>query len=334
MSKFYNHLSLNERRKIYFWRAEKISVNEIAKRLGRHRSTIFRELQRNTYFCEEDKTLNGYTHLNAQEFYSRRRQKHQKVDSVAGLKDFIIDKLKADWSPEQIAGYLKHIADNGLYVCHETIYRYIYSTEGKELKLYRHLFRSRKHRNRRGNRIPRELRGIPRDMWIRYRPDHIDLRKEFGHWEADLMMLQKDFGKANVTTLTERKSRYTVLIKNETRHSSTVMGSIRERLRQFAKPMRQTVTFDRGSEFLYYTLLSRQLNIKSYYCDPRSPWQKGTVENTNSRIRRFLPRNTDLEKISNDNLVAIADRMNNTPRKCLGYRTPKEVLREAIHVVV
>ena len=139
------------------------------------------------------------------------------------------------------------------------------------------------------------------------------------------MMFERDFGKANVTTLTERKSRYTVLIKNETRHSNTVMGSIRERLQKFAKPMRQTVTFDRGSEFLYYTLLSRQLNIKSYYCDPRSPWQKGTVENTNSRIRRFLPRNTDLEKISNDNLTAIAEQMNNTPRKCLGYRTPKEV---------
>lgn len=88
------------------------------------------------------------------------------------------------------------------------------------------------------------------------------------------------------------------------------------------------MTFDRGSEFLYYTLLSRQLNIKSYYCDPRSPWQKGTVKNTNSRIRRFLPRNTDLEKISNDNLLAIAEQMNNTPRKCLGYRTPKEIFYE------
>ena len=90
MSKFYNHLSLDERRKIYFLREEKISVNEIAKRLGRHRSTIFRELQRNTFFCEEDKTLNGYTHLNAQEFYRRRRQKQQKVESVTGLKAFIM----------------------------------------------------------------------------------------------------------------------------------------------------------------------------------------------------------------------------------------------------
>lgn len=332
MSRFYNHLSLDERRKIYFWREEKVSVNEIAKRLGRHRSTIFREVQRNTFFCEEDKTLNGYTHINAQEFYRRRRQKQQKIEAVAGLKDFIIDKLKSDWSPEQVAGYLKHIADNGLYACHETIYRYVYSAEGKELKLYRHLFRSRKHRNRKGNRNPRVFRGIPKEMLIRNRPEYIDLRAEFGHWEADLIMFQKDFGKANVTTLTERKSRYTLLIKNETKHSESVMSCIRNRLKNFSKPMRQTVTFDRGSEFLYHSLLSHQLNIKSYYCDPRSPWQKGTVENTNSRIRRFLPRNTDLTKISNDNLVAIANRLNNTPRKCLGYKTPREVFETRLQI--
>lgn len=96
MSKFYNHLSIDERRKIYFWREEKISVNEIAKRLGRHKSTIFRKIQRNTYYCEEDQTLNGYTHMNAQEFYRRRRQRNQKINAVVGLKAFTIEKLKYD----------------------------------------------------------------------------------------------------------------------------------------------------------------------------------------------------------------------------------------------
>ena len=138
------------------------------------------------------------------------------------------------------------------------------------------------------------------------------------------------FSEKSGATLTECKSRYTDLIKNETRHSDTVMGSIRSSLQKLPKPPRQTVTFDRGSEFLYHTLLSRQLNIQSYYCDPRSPWQKGTVENTNSRIRRFLQRDTDLEKISNDNLVIIADRMNNTPGKCLNYRTPKELFMQQL----
>ena len=121
------------------------------------------------------------------------------------------------------------------------------------------------------------------------------------------MMFERDLRKANVTTLAKRKSRYTVLIKNETRYSNTVMGSIRSHLKKLPKPMRQIVIFDRGSKFLYYTLLSRQLNIRSYYCDPRSPWQKGTIESTNSRIRPFSPRDTDLEKVSNDNLTAIAD---------------------------
>ena len=325
MSRFYNHLSLDERRKIYNWMDEKVSVSEIARRLGRHRSTIFREIRRNTFFCDDDKSLSGYSHVTAQHIYVSRRRKQQKIHMVSGLKDFIVTKLKNDWSPEQIAGYLKHRTDNGLYACHETIYRFIYGEEGRQLNLYRCLFRSRKYRVRRSTRIPRHLKGVPREMRIKYRPEHIERRANYGHWEADLMIFERDLGKTNVTTLTERKSRYTVLIKNETRHSNTVMGSIRERLKKFSKPMRQTVTFDRGSEFLYYALLSRQLNIKSYYCDPRSPWQKGTVENTNSRIRRFLPRSTDLEKVSNDNLAAVADKMNNTPRKCLGYRTPKEV---------
>lgn len=249
MSRFYNHLSLDERRKIYFWREEKISVNEIARRLGRHRSTIFREIQRNTFFCEEDKTLNGYSHMNAQEFYRRRRQKQQKVETLPGLKDFIVSKIKEYWSPEQIAGYLKYIGHNGLYACHETIYRFVYGPEGKELGLYRYLFRSRKYRARRAGRIPRDLRGIPENMLIKNRPDHIDLRQEFGHWEADLIMFRKELGKANVTTLTERKSRYTVLIKNERKHSEGVMGCIREKLAKLPKPVRRTVTFDRGSEF-------------------------------------------------------------------------------------
>lgn len=325
MSRFYKHLSLDERRKIYQWQGQQLSVNEIAKRLGRHRSTIFREIQRNSYWEEEEHKNNGYYPLCAQEFYRRRRQHQQKIETVAGLKDYIIGKIKEYWSPEQIAGYLKHIGHNGLYACHETIYRFVYSTEGKKLGLYRNLFRSRKWRARRGNRIPRELRGIPENMLIRNRPDHIDLRQEFGHWEADLMMFQKDLGKANVTTLTERKSRYTVLIKNESKHSEAVMGSIREQLTKLPKPVRRTVTFDRGSEFLFYPLLSRQLGIRSYYCDPRAPWQKGTVENTNSRIRRFLPRDTDLQQITDYQLAAVCAQINNTPRKCLNYKTPREV---------
>lgn len=226
MSRSYNHLSLDERRQIYFWREQKMSVNEMAKRLGRHRSTIFRKIQRNTYFHEDDPFCSGYFHVNAQEFYRRRREKNQKITTMAGLREFIIQKLKSHWSPEQIAGYLKHIGHNGLYACHETIYRFIYSAEGKALKLYCYLFRSRKHRNRCASRIPRELRGIPKEMLIRNRPDHIVQRMEFGHWEADLMMFERDLGKANITTLTERKSRFTILIRNETRHSNTVMGSI------------------------------------------------------------------------------------------------------------
>jgi IS30 family transposase len=324
MSKSYNHLGLDERRKIYFWREQKLSVGEIAKLLGRHRSTIFRELQRNTYW-DEDPFNTGYFHMNAHEFYRRRRQKNQKIQTMNGLKEFIIEKLKFAWSPEQIAGYLKHISGNDLYACHETIYRFIYSQEGKSLGLYKWTFRGRKNRTKRFKRRPRDQRGIPEDLFIKNRPDHIDKRQEIGHWEADLMIFEREHGKANITTLTERKTRYTFLIKNGTKQAQEVMGSIRRKMASIPRQYRKTVTFDRGSEFLAWPLLSKYIGVTTYYCEPRSPWQKGTVENTNGRIRRFLPRETNLNDLPPHQLEKICNQINATPRKCLGYKTPSEV---------
>lgn len=324
MGKVYQQLSLSERRKIYFWREEKKSVDEIAALLGRHRSTIYRELQRN-YFSDDDPFCSGYFHLNAQELYRRRRQRKQKFIRDHRIKDFVISKLKEFWSPEQIAGYLKNIGHDGLYACHETIYRYVYSAEGKNLELYKYTFRGRKHRARRFARRPRDQRGIPEYLLIQNRPDHIDERQEIGHWEADLMIFERVHGNVNITTLTERKTRFTFLIKNETKRPQEVMGSIREKMTSVPRQYRKTVTFDRGSEFLAWPLLSKYIGITSYYCEPRSPWQKGTVENTNGRIRRFLPRETNLNDLPPHQLEKICRQINATPRKCLGYKTPSEV---------
>lgn len=324
MGKVYQQLSLSERRKLYFWREEKKSVDEIAALLGRHRSTIYRELQRN-YFSDDDPFNCGYFHLNAQELYRRRRQQKQKFVRDPKIKDFVTMKLKEFWSPEQIAGYLKNTGHDGLYACHETIYRYIYSAEGKSLGLYQYTFRGRKHRARRFARRSRDQRGIPEYLLIQNRPDHIDERQEIGHWEADLMIFERVHGNVNITTLTERKTRFTFLIKNETKRPQEVMGSIRERLISIPREHRKTITFDRGSEFLSWPLLSKYIGVTSYYCEPRSPWQKGTVENTNGRIRRFLPRETNLNDLPPQRLEEICNRINTTPRKCLNYRTPRDV---------
>lgn len=330
MSRFYNHLSRDERRMIYNWRLKKVSVNEMAMHLGRHRSTIFREIKRNSYFDEDDHKNNNYYHMCAEEFYRRRRQKRAKFECVDGLKKYVAQQIKNYWSPEQIAGFLKNHDDSHLYACHETIYRFVYSAEGKKLGLYKYLFRARKHRNKRFARRPRENRGIPESMFIKNRPTLIADRQEIGHWEGDLMIFERQFGNTNITTLTERKTRYTILIKNSSKHSKLVMGQIRQRLSELPKSYRRSVTFDRGSEFVFHHLLSHQLSIQSFYCNPQAPWQKGTVENTNGRIRRFLPRSTDLDAITEYQLQMVANKINNTPRKCLDYRTPEQVFNESI----
>ncbi len=289
--KEYSHLKISERRQIYLMLDQKLTTTEIARRLGRHRSTICWELQRN-YYSDEDPFNSGYFPLNAQELYRRRRTKQQKLNKNPELKAYVIEKLKSPWSPEQIDGYLKRQGVLGFSVSYETIYQFIYSAEGKELGLYRYLRRPVLNRRRKLGRKPRHLRGIPLEMSINRRPEHINAREDFGHWEGDLMIFRREHGQANITSLVERKSRYTVLLRNRDRRSSGVLSRIRETFLHLPRHGRQSITFDRGSEFMAWPLLQRHIGLKSYYCDPRSPWQKGTNENTNGRIRRFLPSET------------------------------------------
>lgn len=304
-----------------------LSVTEIAVQLGRHRSTIYRELQRNTFYHEE-KSNNGYFPVSAQDLYLRRRAKLKKLNQNPALKTYVIDRLKMMWSPEQISGHLRMNGANDFCLSHETIYQFVFSAEGKALNLYRHLCRPIKNRRRRYARKPRSLRGIPLHMGINHRPETVNSRENFGHWEGDLMIFRREHGQANVTSLVERKSRYTVLLKNRDRRSSGVVSRIRETLVHLPGHSRQSITFDRGSEFMAWPLLQRHIKLRSYYCDPRAPWQKGTNENTNGRIRRFLPAETNINEVTADDLKAICRKLNGTPRKCLGYRTPHEVFQE------
>lgn len=143
-------------------------------------------------------------------------------------------------------------------------------------------------------------------------------------------MFQKDLGTSNVTSLVERKSRYMFLAVNDSRMSGTVMSGIAACIGGLPEPCRRSITFDRGSEFMAYPLLRRQLGMHSYFCDPQKPWQKGAVENNNGRIRRYLPANTNVAELSAADLRGICKRMNRVPRKCLDYRTPEEVFRESL----
>jgi len=244
-----------------------------------------------------------------------------------GLREHVVGRLKDGWSPQQIAGRLRREAGGGPTVCHETIYRHVYGPEGREDGLCRHLPKARRRRGSRYGRRPRST-PIPRERWIENRPAEVGDRQAFGHWEGDLLIFRKEAGKANVTSLVERKSRFTFLLPNEDKRSAAVIAGIAEAPRGLPEEARRTITFDRGSEFAGYAVLDRELAVKAYFCDPHSPWQKGAVENLNGRARRFLPRGSPPEALAHARLRRLAERLNDTPRRCLGYRTPREIFQE------
>ncbi len=242
------------------------------------------------------------------------------------LRDLVIEQLKALWSPEQIAGRLLADGVSAVRVCTETIYRFIYGKEDQALELYQHLAEGRRKRRPRGSRKPRDGT-FPAACRISQRPDFIGDRSQFGHWEGDLLIFQRDLGNANVTSLVERKSRYTVMIKNPSRHSRPIMDKIIETFSPLPAFARQSFTFDRGTEFAGFRALEDGIGARSWFCDPSAPWQKGAVENANKRIRRFMPGDTDLAGVSQRKLIQLARHLNDQPRKCLDYRTPAEVFR-------
>ena len=325
MARTYRHLDLDERRTLFRMVEARRPVGEIAARLGRHPSTIHRELGRNR-FGDGDRGFCGYFPLNAQDLARRRRRRRRKLTADDALRARVVGRLRDGWSPRQIAGRLKQ-EQGRASVCHETIYRHVYGPEGREDGLYRHLPKARRRRGSRYGRKPRAA-SIPRERWIENRPAEVGTRESFGHWEGDLLIFGKEAGKANVTSLVERKSRFTFLLANEDKRSAAVIAGIGEALRPLPGDARRTITFDRGSEFAAYPRLAGELAVASYFCDPHSPWQKGSVENANGRVRRFLPRHCEPGALGRTRLRRLAERLNDTPRRCLGYRTPREAFQE------
>lgn len=329
MGSRYDHITLQERHQIARWRDAKVSVRVISERLGRHPSTIHREIRRNWF--DDGPWLRGYFAVAANERASTRRRRVGKLHRDPELARFVTERLQETWSPEQIAGHLKSTRQLQAYACHETIYRYVYGPDGRAAELYKLLPRMRRRRRARYARRPRGLH-IPPHNTIAQRPAHIGERQSYGHWECDLIAFRKEYGRHNITTLVERRSRYLIMIKNPSRSSTGIMAGLAERLEPFPPPMRQSITFDRGTEFAFFATLKRSLEIDSYFCKPQAPWQKGTVENTNGRLRRFLPSDTDIALIPPEKLMELTTRLNRIPRKCLGYRTPEDVLAEQIAV--
>lgn len=309
---------------------QNFGVREMALAMGRSASTISRELRRNAQPA-------GYASATARACAQQRRKQGRspnKLHRGGVLFDVVRHFLRERWSPEQIALTLAYIYSKGHEhrVSHETIYNCIYAQPVGELK--RELIATLRHAH--NKRVPRskgqDRRGqIPDMVSIHVRPPEIEDRQFPGHWEGDLIK-----GAANasaVGTLVERTSRLLMLIKlPEFKPASAVnvMQAFSDKLLGIAAPMRQTMTYDQGREMAMHKELSKRTGVAVYFCDPHSPWQRGSNENTNGLVRQYLPKGTDLSGYSQEQLDAIADQINNRPRKGLGVRSPLAVYRELL----
>lgn len=307
----YTQLKLNERAKIYESKKNGLSARKIAIMLDRSPSTIIREIERNSdeigYFFPRD------AHENA---YNRKARYKAKIDKNPKLKQYIVDKLQEKWSPNTIAGrWSKEHPEQS--ICKESIYKFIYSKEGKKHKL--HILLLRKHKVRGMKRKSRSGKGIKDLVSIHERPQIIADRIEQGHFEMDLIFHQGSQS-ANTVVALERVSRKVFLAKNHSKNSKSTICIARNMIKDFAK----TVTTDRGKEFAEH----KSLEVNTYFCDPGSPWQKGSVENANGILRRYIPFSMSYDQITHQFLDEVDCKINNMPREMLGFRTPNEVFSE------
>lgn len=319
----YRHLCESERYMIVTGLKAGHSMRKIGRIVGRSASSISRELGRNS---AED----GYDALLAHKQAKAKRQTPRiarKLNVYQHLRSYVMNKLERLWSPQQISGRLiKDFPDNKeMRISHETIYAFIYAMPkcGLRQELIANLRRKHPHRYKHGRDPNKQKARISDMVSIHDRPEEIEGRQVIGHWEGDLI-IGKDHGSA-VGTLVERKSRYMLLAHLNRHTGEETRLSFTRKLRDVPPELRQSLTYDQGKEMSQHKLLAAELNISVYFCDPRSPWQKGTVENTNGLIRQFLPKGSDLSDVAQEKLDEISHLLNTRPRKILDFQTPKEV---------
>lgn len=296
---------------------DKESVSTIAKVLSRNKSSISREIRRNTL-----NNFLGYLPDSANNLaQTRKAYPYPKIERINSLRTYVIDRLTMKWSPEMIAGRMKREKQETT-VSHETIYQFIYGTCGKKLGLYKYLLKGRSKRCERYSRKVQSY-GIPDRVSIHQRPSTIASNKEFGHLEGDLTFF-KNNRSLNLSVLVEKQTRFLFLVKNESKSTNIVIGGIEKTIDCYAQNTFKSLTFDNGKEFTAHNRL-KQKQIDTYFCDPGAPWQKGQVERSIAILHRFLSKKSDLQSITEHQLSYIQDLFNNLPRKCLKFMTPAEV---------
>ena len=326
MKKPYMHLSLNERELIHNMVWDKLSIREIARRLGRDPSTISREINRNT-----PSLVKRYTPHLAQERYEHRKRVVRQRPRLKDPKiiDYVKVKLRKDWSPEQIAGYWNR-THKKLTISHEAIYQYIYvSTKpGDEDDLRVYLRRKHKRRQRKYILFKEPKTTIPNRISIDLRPKEVTRRKTYGHWEGDSLVSKKS--KVSLNTLSERKSKLVRISKLPCRTAVETYQAVVNKLGEYPKKLRQTLTLDNGTENAGHEEITKKINTQCYFAHPYHSWERGTNENTNGLIRYYFSKGTDFATISEEEIKRVENLLNNRPRKCLNYLTPLEVFNKAV----
>ena len=303
------------------------SIRSIAAQLGRAPSTISREIKRNG-------GQEGYRASQAdQSAWDRgRRPKAGKLAKNRALARIVAGKLQLQWSPEQVAGWLKRTYpdDTSRQVSHETIYRSLFIQARGALKkeLVEHLRRTRVMRRSRHHTQKTDKHGrITDTVSISERPAGVEDRAVPGHWEGDLLFGSKN---SQIATLVERQSRYVMLAKVDGKDTETVVNALIKHAQKLPHELYKSLTWDRGKEMADHQRFTLATDIKVYFCDPQSPWQRGSNENTNGLLRQYLPKGIDLSAYSQSKLNAIARRLNERPRKTLNYETPAERFHQSV----
>lgn len=312
----YTHLSMEERCTIARLHADGQSHRKIAASLDREASTVSREIRRNTG------SKIGYKPIWADDLAWSRRWRGSRLACQPTLRKLVLDYLAMGLSPEQVAGRLAHDKVTPS-VSHESIYRFIYAQipRTKDYR-WRYYLPGKKFKRGSGRKPRHPLNHIKNRVCISQRPAYIEKRCQLGHWEVDLLHPRKSG--AAVLVAIERTTRFVLLAKMPGKHAQPITDQLATWFKAMPQSLRRTLTQDNGPEFAFHHQLN-PLGIKTYFCHPHHPWQKGSVENMNGRIRRHIPLGTDPDSFTHNDLHGLADILNNTPRKCLGFKTPAEL---------
>jgi IS30 family transposase len=315
----YSHLSDDEREQIGLLKVLGHSIGAIAQALRRPKSTISRELSRNRL------PSGRYSPLHAAGAYQLRRRRDALIEKDRALRSFVLDRLAEGWTPEQIAGWLKAGNERRLRaVGCETIYAFIYRAAQKTEQLWRYLPRRHKRRRPRRSRPSRDT--IKDRVSIHERPANIDARTEAGHWEGDLIICKRT---RPVLVLHERKSRVTLAARLVGKTAAETISAMLAVFARIKPTLRKSITLDNDTAFAQHARLKTVCAMTTWFCDAYASWQKGGVENANGRLRRWLPRQIDIDKVSDEEIQEIILTANLTPRKCLGFKTPfQAILKE------